>query len=418
MRNNSTGTVMRRRGLDAISFASATKIVIAVNKVTGLRPLRHSDAKFWIFLNYSYRMIVVSTLGYGMYWIYMYRLLKVDFKVDRVVYLSLRIVNYLCFICILILGCYHSDGIPELRRRIADLEESLTKLGAVVNNRKILLWIIGTYGATILNASIMLVVYGTWPLQYTLYHLFFGYITNIGSQVVLDFLTYACWLKCSFKQTNELLKKFLVEGRQIKTGDLSNDTNEADRRNVQKYLNKWMPDHSLRRIRVAPLNKIPSVKHELQAVKKVHMLQEIRAFDAQIMVYSFVIVLNIVAVLYYLYTELRRLKDDASELHAISVPVLDILYTSTKIVVVCYVCEDTVKEMKKVVEIIHECSISDFDVELKDEILQFSLQLSLNDVCSTKSDFFRLNFSFMRQCISSITTYLVIMIQWAQSINL
>lgn len=87
------------------------------------------------------------------------------------------------------------------------------------------------------------------------------------------------WLEFGFKQTNNLLKKFLVDGRQINMEGLDNEM--AKDKLVQvipthRYFNKWISTYSTRRTRVVPLDKIPPVKHELQAVKRVHMIQEIR----------------------------------------------------------------------------------------------------------------------------------------------
>ncbi|XP_078039955.1 uncharacterized protein LOC144471607 [Augochlora pura] len=420
--------------MQVTSFSSATRIIVAVNRIIALRPLRDSDSRFWSLLNYAYKMFVVFSVSYVMYLIYLYRLSTILLGVDRVVYLSLRVANYLCFICIHALGCYHSEEVPVLNRRIADLEETITKLGVVVNYRVILFWIIAIYSVTFLH---MLLLYGlcgylVWDMYLMLQQVFFNHISNIGAQVHLEFLTYVCWLRCSFKQTNDLLKKFLVDGHQIKTEDSCNDLakTKSSRTTVKTYINKWMPGYSVRRTRVVPLKKIPSVKNELQAVKKVHMLQQIRCthlhlcrimkavnntFDSQLMIHSFVAVINLVAILYQVYIEFEDPNVNSFVVGTALIEVVDSLYVWMKIFVMSYLCENTVKETKNVVEIIHECSITDFDTELKDEILQFSLQLSLNQIGNTKSEFFRLGFTFIRQCVSSITTYLVILIQWTQT---
>nr|XP_033332372.1 uncharacterized protein LOC117223889 [Megalopta genalis] len=422
--------------MEVTSFTSATRIVVAVNRITALRPLRDSDTKLWSLLNYSYKMIVVFSTSYVMYLIYLYRLSTVLLGVDCVVYLSLRVANYLCFVFIHVLGCYHSEEVPVLNRKIADLEENITKLGVVTNYRVILFWIIATYSVTCLH---MLLLYGlcgywVWDMYLMLQQVFFNHISNIGAQVHLDFLTYVCWLRCSFKQTNDLLRKFLVDGHQIKTEDTSNEITEtkSNRAAVKTYQSKWMPDFSVRRTQVVPFKKIPSVKNELQSVKKVRMLQEIRCihlhlcrimkavnstFDSQLTIHSFVAIINLVAILYQVYIEFEDPNVNAFVVGTALIEVMDSLYVWMKIFVMSYVCENTAKETKNVVEIIHECSITDFDTELKDEILQFSLQLSLNQVGNTKSEFFRLNFNFIRQCVSSITTYLVILIQWTQAIQ-
>ncbi|XP_078051280.1 uncharacterized protein LOC144477430 [Augochlora pura] len=423
--------------MEVTSFASATRIVTAVNRITALRPLRDSDEKFWSFLNHSYKAIMFFSVAIALYMLYLHEIINEEREIGHLVYFCLKVVNYLCFLFIHVLSGCHMKDILKLHQAIADFEEEITKLGIVIDNRVIFLWIMATYGVTCLNILLLygLCGYWVWNVNFMMQQILFIYIANIGAQVHLDYLTYVCWLKCRFKQTNDLLKKFfLADGRQVNTLDTSDETSntETNEKNVKKHLNKWTPEYFVRRTQVIPFEAMPRVKHELQAVKRVHMLHKIRCihlhlcrimktvnctFDSQIGLHSFVAIINLVAILYFVYTAFKESDINAFVVGTALIKVIDSLYVWMKIVVVSHVCENTVKETRKAVQIIHQSAISDIDTDLKDEILQFSLQLSLHHIGSTQFDFFSLNFNFVRQCISSITTYLVILIQWTQAVD-
>ncbi|KOC60042.1 hypothetical protein WH47_09182 [Habropoda laboriosa] len=199
------------------------------------------------------------------------------------------------------------------------------------------------------------------------------------------------WLGHRFKQTNELLRTFLVEGHQIKTEDTV--VEKSNVLNKRFRLDRWLSEHSIHRSRVLPLSHPLNIKHESQSVKKVHLLQQIS-----------------------LYTEVYKPETFLSKLSVITVLLIEVLSYCVKIALVSYNCEYTTNQANRTIEIIHACSVYDIDTELKDEILQFSLQMSHTQLGKSKSAYFRLNYSFIRDCISFVATYLVIMIQWNQTV--
>lgn len=89
-------------------------------------------------------------------------------------------------------------------------------------------------------------------------------------------MIFLSWLGLRFKQTNDLLKTFLVDGRLIETEVKSNNMNEPSRNKFPKTLNTYLFEYSIRRSRIFPIKQASRVEHETQAVKRVHFLQEIR----------------------------------------------------------------------------------------------------------------------------------------------
>ncbi|CAK9819001.1 hypothetical protein ANTQUA_LOCUS10003 [Anthophora quadrimaculata] len=121
-----------------------------------------------------------------------------------------------------------------------------------------------------------------------------------------------------------------------------------------------------------------------------------RTFDMQLMVYVSMTLIYITTLLYYLYTVLSDSQGLLNKLNVIIVYTAEVISYCIKIVIVSYSCEYTTNQANRAIEIIHACSVYEIDTELKDEILQFSLQMSHTQLGKTKSVFFRLNYTFIR----------------------
>ncbi|XP_033332413.2 uncharacterized protein LOC117223924 [Megalopta genalis] len=136
------------------------------------------------------------------------------------------------------------------------------------------------------------------------------------------------------------------------------------------------------------------------------------------MLHSMLTIYGVVAILYYIYTELviNSLQSHNS-VNTLSCYLLDTMYAWLKVVVTCYFCEKTAKEAKQIVHIIHVCSIHNSDIGLKNELVQFCQQVSLTEVNLETRHLFRLNDGFILQSMGSIFTYFLIMIQWSQMVD-
>lgn len=215
-------------------------------------------------------------------------------------------------------------------------------------------------------------------------------------------------------------------------------------------------------------------------------------FDAQLLLYISTTILYLTVTLYYTYYEINKLwvrlvtDGDAG---VVVISIVDSLYNCMKITVASYICECTIKQVKhpptavvrvarshpfstfqanRIIEIIHCCSVHEFDTEMRDEVREIprmhlivsyryyfapirlsaaspillaniaqparrfqepllSAELHLlargwytPTLIKKAEDVFRVclyaGYSLF-QCISFVTTYLVIMIQWSQPIE-
>ncbi|XP_076378982.1 uncharacterized protein LOC117223918 [Megalopta genalis] len=304
-----------------------------------------------------------------------------------------------------------------LRKSITETDQSLMKLDVAVDHRYIYIWIVGICTATAFNGLSFCLFYvymGSLQgrnVMIIFCDLFCNIMMYIGGIVVLDFMTHVCWLERSFKRTNDLLKKFLGEDCTTETEDSNN-----------KMIVSWFSSNE-----VTPFGGIPIMKRQLCTLDKVNILQQIRLihlqlcaitkllnkiFDTQMMFYSIVIIQSVVGIFYYVYTEI-----DLKSPYELSFYVLDAIYTWLKVAVTCYFCEKSAKEAKQIVYIIHSCSIHNSDVELRNELTQFCLQVSLAEMDTNDTHLFWLNDVYILQSIGGIFTYFLIMIQWSGTLG-
>ncbi|XP_078038648.1 uncharacterized protein LOC144470923 [Augochlora pura] len=321
-----------------------------------------------------------------------------------------------------------------LRRNITEIEQSLINLNVAIDHRYIYIWIIVICTVTALDGVFFCLFYVCSGnlVQYAILsfsdilHSIFLYI---GGMVVLDYMSHVCWLEKSFKQTNDLLKKFFIEDCAIQMEDWNNKMVASW---LQRYLNEWRIGHFFSPNKVTPFGGIRIMNRQLHTLDKINILQQIRyihlqlclitkllnkIFDTQIIFHSIVTVQGIIGTLYYIYTQLGLNKVEVDNMaNILGFYLFDATYAWLKVVVTCYMCERTVKEAKQIVHIIHVCSIHNSEVELKNELLQFCMQISLTEVNCKYTHLFWLNDAFILQSVGSIFTYFLVMVQWSQTV--
>ncbi|CAK9818999.1 Putative gustatory receptor 28b [Anthophora quadrimaculata] len=420
------------------NFEEATKVITTINQLTSLRNFQNFKKNKLKFLCYwLYDILLVSVYIYIKY---MWELLSLENypkNSERLMYSFLLYMFCIGFLSLIFIGLYQSKNIMVLVKEFEKVDENLRKLGCKIEYRPLYAHVVGFGLFWLLNTLLLCVIYIKWTVSieigpYTMASIFtYIYGTNVASIVLYDFKIYVYWLGCRFKQTNELLRTFFVEGHQIETDDSILDTSY----NLSKRfsLNKWLSEHSFHGSHVHPSHHPLNIKYESQSIKKVHLLQQIRCmhlqlcgvskmlnrtFDMQLMVYVSMTLIYITTLLYYLYTVLSDSQGLLNKLNVIIVYTAEVISYCIKIVIVSYSCEYTTNQANRAIEIIHACSVYEIDTELKDEILQFSLQMSHTQLGKTKSVFFRLNYTFIRNCVSFVATYLVIMIQWNQTFDM
>ncbi|XP_076173357.1 uncharacterized protein LOC143149672 [Ptiloglossa arizonensis] len=142
-------------------------------------------------------------------------------------------------------------------------------------------------------------------------------------------------------------------------------------------------------------------------------------FDSQLIELISITLLYLVMTLYYMYASIHGEQIDLSTILKILAMGLSLtICNSTKLVMTCSICEQATREAKKTKSIVHSISLDEFDNEMRDEILQFSLQISLNQLASSKTNILRLNYDLLRQCLAFVVTYGIFMIQWENTLEM
>ncbi|KAK6643893.1 hypothetical protein RUM43_000158 [Polyplax serrata] len=89
-----------------------------------------------------------------------------------------------------------------------------------------------------------------------------------------------------------------------------------------------------------------------------------------------------------------------------------ILYFLSQFFVLIIVSDLSTKEAEKTANYLHELFIESDDVELKEEIEIFSLQLLHRKVEFNACGFFKLDFSLLHSMVGAVTTYIIILMQF------
>ncbi|CAK9827725.1 Putative gustatory receptor 28a [Anthophora retusa] len=417
------------------NFEEATKVITTINQLTSLRnfqDLKKNKLKFVCY--WLYDIFLVSMYTYTKYKWELLPLKAWPQNSERLMYSFLIYVLSIAFLSLIFVGLFQSKNTMLLVKEFDKVDENLRKLGCKIEYRSLYAHVVGVGLFWLVNTLLLCIVYIKWTISiksgmYTMASIFsYIYGTNVASIVLYDFKIYVYWLGSRFKQTNELLRTFFVEGHQIETDDSILDASYNSSKRFS--LNRWLSEHSFHGSHVHPSHHSLNIKYESQSIKKVHLLQQIRfmhlelcgvskklnrIFDIQLMVYVSMMLIYITVLLYYLYTVFSDSQELLDKISVVIVYTVEVISYCAKIIIVSYSCEYTTSQANRAIEIIHACSVYEIDTELKDEILQFSLQMSHTQLGKSKSVFFRLNYTFIRNCVSFVATYLVILIQWNQT---
>ncbi|XP_078037718.1 uncharacterized protein LOC144470449 [Augochlora pura] len=315
-----------------------------------------------------------------------------------------------------------------LRKNIVEIEQILMKLDVVIDHRNIYVWSVAICIASVINCLLYCIYYThlgrTVDIMFILSDLLPNIMMYIGGVVMLDFTSHVCWLLKIFKETNNLLRKFFIEDCPIQMEDWNNKMVASW---LETLLNEWRIESFVCRNKITPFRRPSIIEPRLHTLDKIHILQQIRyihlhlclitkllnkVFDAQIMLHSVVIVQSVVAVLYYTYMQLNL-----KPVYELCLYVLDGVYLWLRVAITCYFCEKTAKEAKRIIHIIHICSVHNSDIELKNELIQFRLQISITMTDCKDKHLFWLNDSFILQSVGGIFTYFLFMIQWSQTLD-
>ncbi|XP_043589111.1 uncharacterized protein LOC122570622 [Bombus pyrosoma] len=361
------------------------------------------------------------------------------YNIESVTYVFQTITYVLGYISIMIIGLYQSKNASALIKQMDKVDEHLKKLGIEIDYRSLFrhITIVGSFW--LLNAVVTFAIFikiliqKLLPPMPTYITFIFCYITNAQSVVLYDYNTAMYWLGSRFKMINELLETFLLEKYKIKVEDSDTETIFEPSHNFRNRfeLNNWLSERSLNVSEVPTTGGISNVKQEI-VQDKVHILREIRSlhlqvckvsrmvndiFNAQILIYTITTLLYCTVCVYNLYMNLQRKPNFIVEqLDIALIYILDSVVGALKIALMSYDCEYTMREANKTIGNIHAYPVHEGNAELTDEILHFSWQISYTQLEETKSVHYILNYGFVRYCFNFVISYLVIMVQWSQSL--
>ncbi|XP_053996971.1 uncharacterized protein LOC128886288 [Hylaeus anthracinus] len=438
------------------SFEEATAMVTAANFIVALRNPVHSTNKKKFLFTWMYDVLILFGITSSMLYLDFWILQKMPKNLERESYKFMIFIFAVGHVYTIVLGLNYSQDILALRERMAKMDDSLGKLGSTANYNALFYrgLIIGIMYAV--YTYITCRIYLKWLLQEKMSRplIFFASVDyviteHISTILIYDFVTYVYWLEMKFKQTNDLMKTFFVGGCQRKTKGLDEYTFEPERNSrhrSSRRVTTYTSEFYFRRTRIFPISADSNTNDEQQTAKKLHLLQKMRflhlqlcniakmvnrVFDKQLMMQTTVVLTTITLLLYFGYNQFSVSAGLLANLQSLLLQGLEFLCHSAKIVFASYSCEQAAKQVStsdyfsalckqailywfqanKIKEIIHAFSELVFDPEMKDEILQFSLQTSLSQIGKSKSSFFRLNYVFLRTCMSVVTTYVIIMVQ-------
>ncbi|CAL7939571.1 unnamed protein product [Xylocopa violacea] len=395
----------------ANSYEEATALITVTNYLSGLRiypDRRESKCKFICYLIYNISMVILFSSI--ILWNQMLAINK-QFTLEILLYTILTTTVIYEYALIVLIGLHRSKDALALVKRINAVDEKLTKLGARIEYRSLLRHVIisGCYWS--LGMVILLAAFSAFMLinkinlsEFLSATTYFC-IINIGSVVLYDFRIVVRWLGERFKQTNELLTACILENHQTKAENDRSSQCSIDTINVQS-----LEQDSQAAAKIYLIHEIRLVHLQLCCVSK--MLN--RLFETQILSHVFMILIYTTITFYYAYMELIRKPGTIWKWSVISFYILDAIIHSVKLVVVSYNCEYTTSQINKVIKIIHASTLYEKSNDIKDEVIQFSLQISCMRVGRLQSLW--LNYGFICQCVGTMLTNVIVMIQWSDEI--
>ncbi|CAL7939572.1 unnamed protein product [Xylocopa violacea] len=436
------------------SYEEATTLITAINYVLALRNFvdpRRNKCKFVCTLMYDISMIGALNIIIILSQIENYK--HIPFTIEVLLYVFLIIIITSGYVAIGIIGLYSSKDALALLKQINTVDEKLMKLGAKIEYRGLfqyviingLLWALGwiTIFALFLTVWLMNKVDKLSLIGAICYVC----ILNIASVTLYDFNTVVYWLRKRFKQTNELLTACLLENHQTKADESIKSIHD-----VQSKLRS--NDCSFQRS--IDIIDVQCSEKESQSTARVYLIHEIRLvhlqlcytskmlnrlFETQILSHVFMTLIYATIILYHIYMALSRENEFFDKLYTIILYVLDAANHCAKIGVASYNCEHAANQRNKVIEIIHRSPLYEKDTDIKDEMVQFCLQISYMRIGKVQCTSLWLNYGFIcqvgtfcyeipfiytkyiehllnfLQCLGLMLTNLIVMIQWSNEIT-
>ncbi|KAK9299916.1 hypothetical protein QLX08_007219 [Tetragonisca angustula] len=421
------------------NYEDATRIITILNHITALRNFidpRKNQFKFICSWIWSMTLILIIAVIQFRVEIYIN---KGRFDIEYFIYILQYATHAFGYTSSMIIGLCQSKNALALVKQIDKVDETLKKLGIKIDYGNLFhhVKIIGFFW--LLNVAILYGMFIEWivqkrPLLYLMSSTFiYIYITNAQSVVLYDYNATIFWLKSRFKMINDLVETSLLENNETKTKESNRKIIRETSNNSQNRLeaDEWLLDRSLVVSQVSSADDTSNFKQGLFIDEKARLIQQIRflhlqvcnvskmvnhIFNAQILIYTFAMLMYVSITTYFIYMEVRRKANILEMFDLILIFMLDGIVAILKIAVMSYDCECAMRQASKTIGLIHASPLYRESVKLKNEILQFLWQISYTQLESTKSVYYILNYNFVRDCQYLIITYLVIMVQLSQNL--
>ncbi|XP_043251723.1 uncharacterized protein LOC122396988 [Colletes gigas] len=363
------------------SFEEATVVIISINSILALRNHKYPANKLKLLFVWLYNILILCFVIMSLIYHDVWNMKKLSGNPFRMTYMFISFVFTVTYLCTIILGWHYSKATSTLRTKIAEVDESLRKLGSSIDYRNFLYRVI--------ELGIVIVIYFVVFLGLYFYRLqeqisrfmvlivtfSFGFILNLDTIILYDFVTYVYWLELKFKQTNDLLKMLHADNRRIWIRELNTARNR--RSQFLKIFNTYATEFHFQRSQTAPSESPESTVNKIEFLKDirfVHLqLYDIikmvnKVFKAQLMIQTTNIVIYITMTLYFTYAKIKSPADYSNNSTLLFIHFIELSSNIGKIILACYICERAAREANKVRDIIHSVSVHEFDKEMKDEV--------------------------------------------------
>ncbi|XP_012344965.1 uncharacterized protein LOC105736119 [Apis florea] len=416
------------------SYEAATRIIIVLSYATSFRYYEKEKNLSKFLLSWIYNIVSFVTFVYFMSCLEMHNLSGMPYNKERITYTFLLFIFVYGYIIIIITGWCKSKDVIALRKRIDQVDENLKEIGIEIEYQSVyrkvkitgLIWLI--HSIVLIGLFLNSIKYKR-NISEIITSFSYIYIINLESFALYDYDILVHWLRLRFEQTNELLETILSDRGKMEKGSKEDAILLSPNfRNRSRSNDSWSFQRSLHGCQVFPVNHVPASRQGLG--EKVRLVRQIRSaqlqlsnvskmmnnvYNVQLLTCTFIIMIYIIIDAYYIYEEIKRMIGVKKLLEMSILCIWNSFGSFMKVVYLAYYCECAINEAKRTINIIHLCPLDEKDIELRNEFLQFFFQISYTQLEESKTIDYKINYCYIRHCISFMLSYVIIMIQWSQN---
>ncbi|NP_001177461.1 gustatory receptor 48 [Nasonia vitripennis] len=408
---------MRRTKPDADALPSVENVtrtltpVLWLSRFSGLTVFEMPAGTPWPKFSAAYALFLCSAYG-TMIWFGETFIVKETTSVPLVIfiYALVKYVNAFLAAVSFAVGLLHYKKTMKFTKRLKHVDETLKVFGIEPeyaasrkeNIRIVLIWIVATVFQIIGDAAICFVIYDPAYiaiLKFFIFHIPFQSM----SLLELTFAMKISTVRSRFEKLNALFQNVL-----------ENPVLPMHFKHVNKYHNILRRQHSEegdRNRKNLELLLMTSRQLHLELCAITREINEVYGKQLAMSIAAKFIYVTGYGYVFYLYYNEPSI--------SLSIKILNCTYIAYNLtfitVMMIYFIGQSVAA-QKTTQIAHEMPVTQSQTKIIDEIHQFSLQVTQHPLEITAASLFTLNFAFMRGFIGSMTTYLIILIQYQPNI--